>query len=232
MHSFFPMINDDKLLSPTAVLVGEVSIGNETVVGNNSVLKGDLNRIIINTNTIIQDNCSLNTVSQLDKTGQEAMLSISGDCLIMSGSTLTSCDIDPGVTVGPNSVIAEGARIGEHTVIGPNSVVPPYRYIPGHQVWAGNPVRFVKDLSKREVTSFRVLRDGMTTLENQIASRLLRESTAYMQKEMLDDLEFKMKDESLSIEDLQETLDTLENLGFSCFFEKDLIAQAKKRLGN
>jgi carbonic anhydrase/acetyltransferase-like protein (isoleucine patch superfamily) len=54
-------------------------------------------------------------------------------------------------------VILEGAKIEDESVIGPNSVVPPGRYIPGHELWAGNPVKFIRHLTKKEIWSIRVM---------------------------------------------------------------------------
>ena len=45
----------------------------------------------------------------------------------------------------------QGARIERGAVLLPNSIVPPGRLIPGGQVWGGNPVSFVKELSEKEL---------------------------------------------------------------------------------
>jgi carbonic anhydrase/acetyltransferase-like protein (isoleucine patch superfamily) len=68
-----------------------------------------------------------------------------------------SADIAENVYIGDRSVILEGSKIGEGSAIGPNSVVPPGRVIPEHQLWAGNPVRFVRDLTKSEMFSTKML---------------------------------------------------------------------------
>ena len=54
------------------------------------------------------------------------------------------------VFVGANSVIMEGCRIERGAIILPNSVVPPGRLIPARQVWGGNPVEFVREVTESE----------------------------------------------------------------------------------
>ena len=54
-------------------------------------------------------------------------------------------------------MILEGAIIEDESVIGPNSVVPPGRYIPTHELWAGNPVKFIRALTKAEIWTIQVL---------------------------------------------------------------------------
>lgn len=71
--------------------------------------------------------------------------------------TLVSCEIGQESLIGDRTVILEGARIGEASVIGPNSVVPPGRVIGDHQLWAGNPVRFIRDLKKSEMYAVRMI---------------------------------------------------------------------------
>ena len=44
----------------------------------------------------------------------------------------------------------EGAKISDDVMIGPNSVVPPGRFIPTGQLWAGNPVQFIRNLTPAE----------------------------------------------------------------------------------
>lgn len=50
-----------------------------------------------------------------------------------------------------NSIILEGAVVEEMSVVAAGSVVPPGRRIPSYQIWAGNPAKFKRELTKPEV---------------------------------------------------------------------------------
>jgi carbonic anhydrase/acetyltransferase-like protein (isoleucine patch superfamily) len=63
--------------------------------------------------------------------------------------------------VGPKSVILEGAKLSDECMIGPNSVVPPGRLIPTGQLWAGNPVRFIRNLTAAEKWNIKATADWM-----------------------------------------------------------------------
>jgi carbonic anhydrase/acetyltransferase-like protein (isoleucine patch superfamily) len=65
--------------------------------------------------------------------------------------TLYSCFVDDDVVIGDHSVILEGSRLEKGCMLAPGSVVPPGRLIPAKQLWAGNPVEYVKDLDIGEV---------------------------------------------------------------------------------
>lgn len=62
---------------------------------------------------------------------------------IGNNCSLYSCVIDDYVTVGPKSVIAEGAVLERGCVIAPGSYVPPGKLIPAYQLWEGTPVRYL-----------------------------------------------------------------------------------------
>lgn len=54
--------------------------------------------------------------------------------------------IKEGVFVGAGSFILKGVTIGEHSVIGAGSVVT--KNIPAGEIWAGNPVRFIRKVDE------------------------------------------------------------------------------------
>ena len=46
----------------------------------------------------------------------------------------------------------EGCLVESNSVLAPGTVLPPGRLVPSGQLWAGNPARFVRDLTKDEVS--------------------------------------------------------------------------------
>lgn len=230
LYNFEPITQNICNISPTAVLIGEVMIETESFVGNFSVIRGDLNAVKIEQHAIITENCSVSTVSELDKTGQEAMTYISTECMIMPGANLISSDLERGVTVGANSVVCEGSKLGEFAVIGANSVVPPYRYIPGHQLWTGNPVRFVKDLSKQEVTSVRVYKKFLIKSKYSEVQDDHFNNTAFIQKKELDDIEIILKDHNVTLEELEETLAKMKGESLHIYMDPKIVELAQQRV--
>lgn len=99
--------------------------------------------------TTIGDGTVIHTANSLP-TGLPAGVSIGTHCTIQSNCSLYSCHLENDVFVGANSVIMEGCRVEKGAIILPNSVVPPGRLIPARQVWGGNPVEFVREVSESE----------------------------------------------------------------------------------
>jgi len=141
LYSLSPELGYDGFMAPNTIIAGEVELGQRTVVFYNSVLRGDLQSIVVGDDTIINDNCMISTCGSLVN-GQPSSVSIGSNCYIGSHTVIYSAKIDNNCYIGPNSIILEGAIIEEGSIIGPNSVVPPGRVIPAHQLWGGNPVQY------------------------------------------------------------------------------------------
>lgn len=109
---------------------------------------------------------------------------------IQSGCTLYSCHIENDCLIGHRSIVLEGARIEAGSVIGPNSVVPPGRIIPTHQLWAGNPVEYIRDLTKPELTQLLFDAKVQTEISGEYFDEYLPYRSAYLKKtNSTDDLE-------------------------------------------
>ena len=153
LYQHQPIISDRAYLFPNTTVVGETVFFSNTYLGSNSVVRGDMNLVLINENVFIYENCSLNTVHRILNSHEKATLEINEKTIIGPGCSLTPCRIDEKVHIGANSVIGEGAHIKKGSIIGPNSVVPPNRVIPEFEIWSGNPVRFVRKVSKEVKTA-------------------------------------------------------------------------------
>lgn len=152
IYDLKPQINYFVFTAPNATILGEVFIHSNCQIGFNSVIRGDINRVEIKKYSQIGEHCVIHTANCLP-TGLPANVFIGENCIIQNRVSLYSCHIENKVQIGHNSVILEGSRIETGSVILPNSVVPPGRIIPAHQVWGGNPVRFIRNMNASEVFS-------------------------------------------------------------------------------
>ena len=101
-----PRLGKDVFIAPTAVLIGDVEIGDNTSIWFNTVIRADFGPVRIGANCSIQDNVTIHVFSNLP--------TIIGD----------------GVTVGHNAVL-EGCQIGEGTVIGMQAAILPHVQVAG-----------------------------------------------------------------------------------------------------
>ncbi|HEV8125004.1 MAG TPA: gamma carbonic anhydrase family protein [Gemmatimonadales bacterium] len=123
-----PHIHPTCFIAPTATVLGDVTLGAESSIWFGSVLRGDVAKIVIGSQTNIQDGSIVHvdtgfpcTIGQRVGVGHRAIVhgcTIEDECLIGMGSVILN-----GVHVGSGSVIAAGAVVPEGMRIPPGSLV-------------------------------------------------------------------------------------------------------------
>lgn len=134
-----PRIHPTAFIAPTAVLIGDVEVGEEASIWFGAVLRGDNGPIRVGARTSIQDNCVVH-VSEHGQTivGDDVTV---GHCAVME-----DCRIERFALVGSNAVVLGGAVVGERSLIAAGSVVGERAQIPPGVVAAGAPAKVKKQL--------------------------------------------------------------------------------------
>lgn len=123
-----PNIHPSAFVAPGAVVIGDVTLGQDASVWYTSVLRGDMAPIVIGERTNIQDGTIVHvdegfpcTIGARVGVGHRAILhgcTVEDDCLIGMGSILLN-----GVHIGTGSVVAAGALVPEGMRVPPGSLV-------------------------------------------------------------------------------------------------------------
>lgn len=135
-----PVIHASAYVHPQAVIIGEVTIGEDCFVGPGAVLRGDFGKIAIGPGTCVQDNAVIHV-------GFTEGVSIAGKVIIAHGAILHDVTIASYVLIGMGSILMTGVICQDHVMIAAGSVVKSDFRIPSNMVVAGNPARIVKALS-------------------------------------------------------------------------------------
>lgn len=146
---------DYAFVAPNSTLAGEVNVGAYASVWYNATIRGEYSAVRIGSYSSIGDGSVLHTHCAVP-TGIPGSINIGKHVTIQNNCTIYSSIIDDEVFIGSGSIIHEGCKIEKGAVIAPNTLVPPCRLIPGRQLWAGNPAKFVRDLTEEEVYSYYV----------------------------------------------------------------------------
>ncbi|HTW85039.1 MAG TPA: gamma carbonic anhydrase family protein [Candidatus Sulfotelmatobacter sp.] len=139
-----PKVAASAFVAPTAVLIGDVEIGEEASIWFGTVIRGDNGPIRIGARANVQDN-SVVHVSEHCETVIEDDVTV-GHCAI-----LEDCRIKRGALIGSNAVILNHATVGEQSLIGAGSVVAAGAEIPDRVVAAGAPATVKKKLEGEAV---------------------------------------------------------------------------------
>ncbi|MGE5820370.1 MAG: gamma carbonic anhydrase family protein [Deltaproteobacteria bacterium] len=136
-----PKISATAFIAPTAVVIGDVTIGDEASVWWGAVLRSDQNAnpIIVGARTSVQDNCVIHS--------GEAPTIIEEDCTIGHGAIMEGPLIRRRAIIGMNVTLLENTEIGEEALIAAGSVVVPHTKIPPRVLAAGSPAKVKKEIS-------------------------------------------------------------------------------------
>jgi len=151
LYDSVPQVQD-AWVAPNAALIGDVVVSKWASVWYNVTIRAEYNAVRIGHFSSIGDGTSIYTAHALPH-GLSASVNIGKNVTIENGCSIHSCIIDDDAVIGANSVVGQGARIERGAVVLANSVVPPGRLVPAGQVWGGNPIAFVRDLTEEEQVS-------------------------------------------------------------------------------
>lgn len=136
-----PKISSKAFIAPTAVIIGDVTIGDDASIWFGAVLRSDQNEnpIVVGARTSVQDNCVIHC--------GEAPSILEDDVTIGHGAIMEGCIIRRAAIIGMNVTVLENTEIGEESLIAAGSVVVPHTKIPPRVLAAGSPAKVKKEIS-------------------------------------------------------------------------------------
>lgn len=147
-----PQLHDSVYVAPGAHIIGDVTIGEESSIWFNSVLRGDEAPIIIGKRSNIQDNstCHLYEGSPLVLEDEVSV----GHNVILHG-----CTLKKGSLIGMGATILDGAVIGENAFIGANALIPSGKEIPPNTLVLGSPGKVIRELTDKDLALIQLTID-------------------------------------------------------------------------
>ncbi|MGG3998489.1 MULTISPECIES: gamma carbonic anhydrase family protein [Anoxybacillus] len=138
-----PNIARSAFIADYVTITGDVTIGEETSVWFNTVIRGDVAPTIIGNRVNIQDN------SVLHQSPNNPLI-IEDDVTIGHQVILHSAIIKRGALIGMGSIVLDGAEIGEGAFIGAGSLVPQGKKIPPRTLAFGRPAKVIRELTEED----------------------------------------------------------------------------------
>ncbi len=138
-----PQIDVSAFVHKTAVVVGQVTLGENVSVFPCAVLRGDIAAITVGENSNIQDNACLHV-------NYNAPCQIGRGVSVGHGAVVHGSKVGDNVIIGMNAVIME-SEIGPNCIIGAGAVVPAGKNIPAGSLVMGVPAKVVRPLDEDEV---------------------------------------------------------------------------------
>ena len=145
INNITPKILEDVFLADNAVIIGDVTIGTKSSVWFNTVIRGDVNSIVIGDSVNIQDGVVVHCTYKKTKT-------IIGDNVsIGHNAIIHGCEIKNNVLIGMGAIIMDDVVIEENSIIAAGAILTKGTYVKSGSIFAGVPAKFIRDLSKEEI---------------------------------------------------------------------------------
>ena len=143
-----PQVDDSAFIAPSADLIGDVTIGPDSSVWYQAVLRADINKIVIGRGSNVQDGC----VIHLEK-GQGTIV---GDYVTVGHKAmLHACVVEDECLIGMCSTVMDGAVIGARSIVGAGALVTMNTKIPPGSLVLGCPAKVVRQLTEDEQLALR-----------------------------------------------------------------------------
>jgi len=138
-----PKFGKDCWLAETAVVIGEVTMGDNCSIWYNAVLRGDVHSITIGHNSNIQDNAMIHC------TYLKAPTLIGNNVSIGHNAIVHGCTLEDDVLIGMGAIVMDHVVVGTGSIVGAGAVVLENTIIEPYSVYVGNPARKVKDIGEK-----------------------------------------------------------------------------------
>lgn len=135
-----PTIGADVYLAPTAVLAGDVVVGDRASIWFGAVLRGDSSRIEIGAESSIQDNTVIHCAKDLPTV-------VGSRVTVGHGALLEGCVIADNALIGMGAVVLQHAHVGSGALVAAGAVVAEHGEVPAGALAAGVPARVKKQLA-------------------------------------------------------------------------------------
>lgn len=143
-----PTIGRDVYIARTAVVVGDVTLGDGASVWYNAVLRGDINRIVVGHHSNVQDNAVLHLADDYP--------CLLGNWVTVGhGAIVHACTVEDEVLIGMGATILDGVVIGTQSIVGANALVTQGTRIPAGSLVLGSPAKVVRELTPEQRAGLR-----------------------------------------------------------------------------
>ena len=162
-----PNVGPRAFVDRSAVVIGDVEIGEDSSVWPLTVVRGDMNRIRIGARTSVQDGSVLH-ITHAGPFNPDGFALIIGDEVTIGHKVmLHGCTLGNRILVGMGSTIMDGAVVEDEVIIGAGSLVPPGKRLASGYLYVGSPVKQMRPLNEQERTFFPYSASNYVKLKDQ-----------------------------------------------------------------
>lgn len=143
-----PAIGEGTFVAETAVIVGDVTIGRDSSIWFNAVLRGDVNTITIGDRTNIQDGAVIHTL--YDGSPHPSQTHIGNDVSVGHNAVIHGGIIGDNCLIGMGAIVLDNAEIPSGCIIAAGALVLSNAKLEPDSLYAGVPARKIREVTPEQ----------------------------------------------------------------------------------
>lgn len=143
-----PSIGEGTFVADTAVIVGDVTIGRDSSIWFNAVLRGDVNTITIGDRTNIQDGAVIHTL--YDGSPHPSQTHIGNDVSVGHNAIIHGGIIGDNCLIGMGAIILDNAEVPSGCIIAAGALVLSNAKLEPDTLYAGIPARKIRTVTPEQ----------------------------------------------------------------------------------
>jgi carbonic anhydrase/acetyltransferase-like protein (isoleucine patch superfamily) len=161
-----PQLGEGLYLHPSAQVIGDVTVGRDCSIWCNTVLRGDVNRIVIGNCTNVQDFAMGHVSHKNDKKPEGSPLIIGDYVTIGHQAMLHGCTIGNEVLIGMAAIIMDDVVVQDQVMVGAGSLVAPGKVLESGYLYVGRPAVKVRALTPEEIAYLKYSAEHYVRVKN------------------------------------------------------------------
>ncbi len=146
-----PRVDPSAWVDPSAVVIGDVTLGPDASIWPLCVLRGDIHRIEIGAGSNIQDGSILHVSHDSRFMPGGAPVIVHERVTVGHQVVLHGCEIGERSLIGIGARVLDRARVEPRTMVGAGTLVTPGQVLTGGYLWLGAPARRARVLTDQEL---------------------------------------------------------------------------------
>ncbi len=161
-----PQLGEGLYLHPSAQVIGDVTVGKDCSIWCNTVLRGDVNRIVIGNCTNVQDFAMGHVSHKNDKKPEGSPLIIGDYVTIGHQAMLHGCTIGNECLIGMAAIIMDDVVVQDRVMVGAGSLVAPGKVLESGHLYVGRPAVKVRALTPEEIAYLKYSAEHYVRVKN------------------------------------------------------------------